>query len=129
MKKNLSLIIVLLMSTLAFSQTPIHSFVCQIRPGYTEFTQNQIETYISKSNMESFRLQDARTTLTFSNGFEIILLSAKELQAAGLITNVSSYKAAFAPNYKLPKFYLNQIGQIGAESTITNSKYSTRPEN
>lgn len=114
MKKKLTFILSVLFSLSAFSQaTPLKSFECNIKPGYQEFTQTQIETYISKVDFEKYRLQDKRTTLSFDNGFEITMLSANEAAASGLISDPTSYPKRFTVNYGLPTFHLTPDGLIG----------------
>jgi len=114
MKKRLTFIIGLIFSLSAFSQsTPLKSFECNLKPDYQEFTQNQIETYISKVDFEKYRLLDKRTTLLFDNGFQITLLSANEAAASGLLTNPASYPKRFTTNYGLPTFHLTPDGLIG----------------
>ena len=123
MKKKLPLILGLLLSLSAFSQTSLHSFEFQAKPNFQEFTQTQVETFISKSDLENYRLQDKRVTLSFDNGFDIILLSANEAAVAGLISNPTSYPKRSASHYGLPGFHLTADGLIGihppAVSTVS----------
>jgi len=110
-------------------QTIPHSFECQLNPGYQEFTAKDITTFICKSQFENFRLLDRRDTLTFDNGFVIVLFSANELQKAGLINNTDSYQSSFPPKYKLPVFHVNTEGQIAAAYPVSNEvKFSRRKE-
>ena len=122
MKKYLFIILALFLSASIFCQTPTKSFEYHVHGAIQAFTQNQIDTFISRSNLEGFRLLDQRVTLTFDNGFDIILFSAKELQHLGVISNTVSYQAAFPIDFKLPEFHLNQSGQIAAEYP-TNKKF------
>ena len=126
MKKYLVLLIVLLIAEFSFCQTLGNSFDCQIKPGYQGFTKNEIISFINHSSLENFRLQDRQTTLSFDNNFSIVLLSARELLESGLISDINSYKAAFPPNFVLPKFHLTSTGQIATEYPISkNTKFST----
>jgi hypothetical protein len=127
MKKHLLTILVLFLSTSVFCQTPAKSFECNSHGSIQAFSQNKIDSFICRSNFENFRLLDQRVTLTFDNGFDIILLSANELQRSGVISNAASYQAAFPPNYHLPKFHINQSGQIAAEYQANpNVKFSRK---
>jgi len=114
MKKFLPIILVSLISGFAFSQTALHSFESHLQPTVQGLTQSQIELYISKGNFEPYRLQDKRTTLTFDNGFEIILLSANEAERIGLISNASSYQVDFPKTYKIPVFHMSPQGFVVA---------------
>jgi len=115
------------MSTSVFCQTLAKSFDYQFHGSSQAFTKNQIDSFICKSNFENFRLQDQRVTLTFDNGFDLILLSANELQQSGVISNASTYQTAFPPNYHLPKFHINQSGQVAAEYQANpNVKFSRK---
>jgi hypothetical protein len=124
MKKHLFILWGMLITSIAFSQTLSLSFECQPKSNLQGFTQSQIETYIAKANLESFRLKASRMTLSFDNGFDIVLLSATELEHIGLIHNSSGYPLALSPDFKLPKFHLNDAGIVCTEYAIANSKYS-----
>jgi len=126
MKKTLLSILILFISQITWSQqTNPKSFECQLNQGYQGFTQSEIVSFISQSQFENFRLLDKRVTLNFDNGFDIILLSAKELQQAGLLKDITSYQTSFPPKYQLPVFHLNQKGQIAAGYPVNkNAKYS-----
>ena len=124
MKKHLTLVLILLISKFAWSQTSAQSFDCQIKAGYQGISKTEIITKITKANLESYRLQDKRITLSFDNGFDIVLLSAKELEQMGLIHNATTYQSAYSPTFKMPHFHLNDAGIICAEHPITNAKYS-----
>jgi hypothetical protein len=125
----------LLLTALIFSvyqiarcqQTVPNSFECRVNPGYNEFTAKQITSFICKSQFENFRLLDKRDTLTFDNGFCIILYSATELQKAGLISNAVSYQSKFPSRYTLPVFHINAAGEIAAAYPVRNDvKYSRK---
>lgn len=104
-----------------------NGFICQLKQGYQGIGQKDITAIISKVQLENFRLLDQRDTLTFDNGFDIILLSAKELHQSGIITDLTSYLQVFPPNYKLPVFHLNEQGQIAAAYPVSNNvKYSVK---
>lgn len=114
MKRNLLIILALLISPFVWCQTPATSFECHVPATMHDFTQSQIETYLSKSNLETYRLQDTRTTLSFDNGFEVVLLSANEMVHSGLISSSASYQAAYPAKYKMPVFHLTPQGWVTA---------------
>lgn len=124
MKKHLTLVFILLLSKFSWSQTSAQSFDCQLKAGYQGISKTEIIAKIAKANLESYRLQDKRITLSFDNGFDIVLLSANELEQKGLIHNASTYQSAYSPSFKMPHFHLNDAGIICAEHPITNAKYS-----
>ncbi len=121
--KKLILACILFLSMTVFGQTPQGSFHCMMKPGQA-MSETDINNNISKANFENYRLLDHRVTLTFDNGFDIVLLSANEAQTLGLINNVSSYQATFLPKFQLPVFHMTADGKIGA-AYHANSKYST----
>ena len=127
MKKLLPLIIIVLFSVMSFGQTPLHSFQCHIKSAQA-LSEDQIAQYITKGNYENYRLQNRRTVLTFDNGFEIVMLSANEAQAAGLITNAAAYQTEFRPKFKMPVFHMTPDGRVSAAYPVINSKYSTEKQ-
>jgi hypothetical protein len=106
MTKRFLFILVLLIPIAVFCQNgTIKGFEYHPRTNVTGFTQTQIDTFISKCNLEIYRLRDGRTTLEFDNGFDIVLLSANELAHLGLIPDGSSYPAAYPAHYQKPVFH------------------------
>jgi hypothetical protein len=94
-----------------------------VQPTIQGLTQSQIETNISKGNFEQYRLMDKRTTLSFDNGFEVILLSANEAAHLGLIANTAGYQTAYPVSYKLPVFHMDpQQGWTYAAYAPKNTK-------
>ena len=126
MRRPLLLILILLISKIAIcQQTKATSFEVRFKPGYQGLSQNQIIADITNSQFENFRLLNTQIRLNFDNGFDIILLSANELQKLGIINTVSGYQTDFPPNYKLPVFHINQSGQVAAEYPVSkNVKFS-----
>ena len=124
MKKHLLILLVSLISSFAFCQTPAHSFESHITPSVQGFTQSQIDNFISKANFENYRQQDQRVTLTFDNGFEIVLLSGTEMVQRGLIISASSYPLASASHSKLPVFHLASTGSITAAYNALIEKHT-----
>lgn len=126
MKKLTLTVIAVFVSVLVFCQTltPAGSFRCQIKtPG--DLTPSQISTYISKLSFENYRLQDKQVVLKFDNGFDIVLLSANQIQTMGLISNAATYQTDFTPTFKLPVFHMISDGRVSAAYPVVNSKYSS----
>ena len=123
MKKQLLVIIVLFISRLALCQTAVQSFECRMQAGYWGFTQSEIVKYVSKLNLENYRLQDQQTTLTFTNGFDIILFSAKEMVKLNLINDASGYPTAFPKDYLLPTINMAPDGRIVTIYKPNNKKF------
>jgi hypothetical protein len=128
MTKRFLFILVLLIPIAVFCQNgTIKGFEYHPRTNVTGFTQTQIDTFISKCNLEIYRLRDGRTTLEFDNGFDIVLLSANELAHLGLIPDGSSYPAAYPAHYQIPVFHLTPQGWVmAAYSSVNGAKYKGR---
>jgi hypothetical protein len=124
MKKVLLAVAALMISAMIFAKTPPGSFKYTERSAQT-LSQAAVSTYISKLDLENYRLRDRSTTLTFDNGFDIILLPAVEAQAKGFITNATAYQQAFDKGFKLPVFHMTPDGRVSAAYSPGNSKYST----
>ena len=73
-------------------------------------------TSIGKANMEKFRLRDKEVTLEFENGFQCVLLSAKEVFIRGGSIKPDDYQDNFPMTYTLPLFNISQSGLIMAQS-------------
>jgi len=84
------------------------------------------ETAIANADMESFRYQNQRCTITFDNGVQIELLSATEMQQAGHNINILDYKTADMNGWTQPVFHLNADGTLSAMYTKPNLKQSTQ---
>jgi len=125
MKKAVLFALALAVSLAVFCQTPLQSFQINVTAPQG-LSQADIGRYISKINFENYRLRAKRTKLTFDNGFDIILLSASEVQAMGLINNASAYQAGYIPKFELPVFHMTPDGKVSAAYKIINSKYSTK---
>ena len=124
MKKLISTAIFIFISVMSYCQTPLSSFECHIKTGQS-LSQTEISNFISKGNYENYRLQNRRTTLSFDNGFEIVLLSATEAQAVGLVSNAASYQTDFIAKFKMPVFHMTPDGRVSAAYSASGSKYST----
>lgn len=126
MKKLMLTAIAVFVSVMVFCQTltPAGSFQCTINKT-GDLSELQISSFIPKLSFENYRLQTKRVTLTFDNGFDIVLYSANEIQALGLIYNAAAYPEAFDPKFKLPVFHMIPDGRVSAAYPIVNSKYSS----
>lgn len=64
--------------------------------------------------MEKYRLRDKEITLKFENGFDCVMMSAKQLFLKGVSVNAMNYEEKFAPLYTLPVFTILQDGHLMA---------------
>ena len=71
-------------------------------------------TSIEKASMEKYRLKDKEVTLTFENGFDCVMLSAKELFMSGKKVNAANYEESFSSKFILPVFTVIDGGQLTA---------------
>ena len=127
MRKYFILFCAVLISKLALCQTPVRSFEYHPQASFHDFTERQIDSFISKAKLESFRLQSNRNTLSFDNGFEIVLLSADEMVHLGLIGSSESYQPAFPADYRMPVFHVTPTGALTAGYiAATNIKSKAR---
>ena len=69
---------------------------------------------IYKANMESYRLREKNDTLKFKEGFDCVLLSAKELSNKGITIDVDSYQKDFVYNFRKPEFSITNDGYLVA---------------
>ena len=79
---------------------------------------------ITKADMESYRLQSKEVTVHFENGFDCVMVSAKELFMNGKSLNAGNYSESFLANYTLPVFFILPEGGIVATYSVPdkNSK-------
>ena len=80
-------------------------------------TPNKQEFYqsaIYRADMESYRLRCKDVILTFSEGFECVLLSAKSVSEKGILIDVNSYQTDFSDNFILPTFSITADGYLVA---------------
>jgi hypothetical protein len=71
-------------------------------------------TSIEKASMEKFRLKDKEVTLMFENGFDCVMIPAKQLFLKGVSINALNYEEKFAPLFSLPVFNVLQDGHLMA---------------
>ena len=69
---------------------------------------------ILAADMENYRLKDKRVVLQFNNGFELEMLSAKEVFMKDNSFDPSSYPVDFPGRYLLPTFNILPGGQLEA---------------
>jgi hypothetical protein len=125
MKKILFAISAIFISLAAMCQTPAGSFQCQMGSSH-DLSEAQVSGFISKINFENYRLQNDPNTLTFDNGFKVILLSATEAQRLGLISNAATYPPSFPKEFKMPVFHMTPSGVVGAGYSVYNKKFSAK---
>lgn len=104
--------------------TPVGTFTVVNHGNVTD--TRAYETAIANADMEGYRYQNKRCTITFDNGVQIELLSAVEMMQAGHTVNVSDYKISDSPQWIQPTFHLNVDGTLSAIYTKANLKQSTQ---
>lgn len=82
----------------------------------------EYEEAFEKASMENYRYQDKRCVIRFDSGFEIEMLSARELIAKGQNINLNDYKTNDIQNWTQPIFHLNSDGTLSAIYTKANLK-------
>jgi hypothetical protein len=116
-----TLFTLLLFSNTGFSQnnqnkTFPNSFV--IHGKLSEDKLNFYSKSIEAADFEQFRCKDQTITLKFKNGFELELLSAKDLTVKNKIQGIDFNKysnPAHDAGYKYPLFEIHESGFITAE--------------
>jgi len=79
---------------------------------------------LNKANMETYRLLNKRTVLTFEPQKVIVeLLSAKELEAKGNKIDLASYQTEFPQSFEMPVFSLSTDGWLLARYSNEKSKF------
>lgn len=76
--------------------------------------ENYYKEAIYKANMEGYRLRETNDTLKFKEGFDCVLLSAKELLNKGIAIDLDSYQLNFVYNYRKPEFSITDDGYLVA---------------
>lgn len=112
--KNILAGLFLCLQAFAFAQnkTIPNSFIIlnNSNAGQAGFYTQSIEA----ASMEQYRLRDKRTRLTFENGFEIELYSAKELFVNGNPININNYPLDHGQG-QLPVFAVLPSGHLTAK--------------
>lgn len=120
----LALMLTPVFSNQLFAGTPVGTFTV-INHGNVTDTR-PYETAIANADMEAYRYQNKRCTITFDNGVQIELFSANEMILAGHSVNVNDYKTSDNPQWIQPTFHLNADGTLSAMYTKGNLKQSTQ---
>jgi hypothetical protein len=124
----ISVLIVLLLTATAnqklYAGTPIGTFSVVSNGSVTD--TRPYEVAFANADMEQFRYQNKRCTITFDNGVQIELLSATEMQQAGHNITLGDYKYSDPQNWTAPIFHLNADGTLSAMYTKANLKQSTQ---
>jgi hypothetical protein len=126
---RIAIILIALLTLQSFTNrlnagTPVGTFTVVSHGSVTD--TRPYETAIANADMEQFRYQNQRCTITFDNGVKIELLSATEMQQAGHNITISDYKYSDTPGWTQPTFHLNADGTLSALYTKSNSKQSTQ---
>ncbi len=118
------LYLILLLAACCFpklqAQTAAGSFVL-VSTGSAGDTAPYI-TAIQHSDVESYRLSETRTRLSFDNGLTFELLSSSELLQSGMITSASPYRTTNAEGYTPPVLHMGADGRIAAEFQLRATK-------
>ena len=80
------------------------------------------KTVLYKAEMEGFRLQDKDEVLTFKEGFEVVMLSAKKLKEKGLSIDIENYKKEFTKEFIMPVFNIGNGDYIMAQYNYVTAK-------
>jgi hypothetical protein len=104
--------------------TPVGTFTVVNHGSVTD--TRPYETAIANADLESYRYQNRRCTITFDNGVQIELISATEMQLSGHTVNISDYKTSDTSQWIQPTFHLNADGTLSAIYTKANLKQSTQ---
>lgn len=120
MKNTLALIIFFCV-TLAFGQAKktipgSFNIIGNSHPAKADFYSDAI----LNSDLEPYRLKDSRVKLQFKNGFELELLSAKELFVKGVQIDIGNYRVQNDSKVPLPLFVVFDNGTLGAEIKTTD---------
>ena len=113
MKKSIATAFLIFLINNAFSQTFPNSFSVLNNkiPDKEAFYKKSIEA----ADMEQFRARDIRVKLIFDTGFEIELLSAKELYLKGVNLNPNTYIISYPDGYTTPVFTVLPDGRLTAK--------------
>ncbi|MGZ3863362.1 MAG: hypothetical protein ACXVPN_08070 [Bacteroidia bacterium] len=115
MTKKLTIFVMLMISAITiFSQSKTipgsYSIINNKHPENEGFFKRSIEA----ADMEQFRLRDKRVLLSFDNGFEMELQSAKELFLKDQKVNINNYELSRGPSAEPPVFNILPSGQLTA---------------
>jgi hypothetical protein len=114
--KQFLLIAITVMSTLAF--TVAKSWII-LNPATVQNIADY-ESALDKADLDKYRYVDKRNTLTFDNGLQVELLSANELNAAGLPVNMNKVRTVE------PEFDTHPVFSLGAGGIILEVQTRTK---
>jgi hypothetical protein len=122
MNKKLTIFVMLMVSAITiFSQSKTipnsYSLISNKHPEKEAFYKKSIEA----ADMEQYRLRNKRVMLSFDNGFELELQSAKELFLKNSQINMNNYEVALSPGSESPVFNILDSGHLTAR-VLTQSK-------
>lgn len=107
-------------SLIGFTQTIPNSFKI-INNRHSENEAFYIAS-ITKADMEKYRLRDKEVTLRFENGFDCVMIPAKQLFLKGMNINASNYEEKFPPLFALPVFNIIPDGHLMATYMNANER-------
>jgi hypothetical protein len=110
----------LIAQTTAF-KTPISSFMVGNKDNAP--LSSKIESQLAQSDIDQYRLKDVDVSLTFDNGFTVLLLAANTCKERGLAIDPINYPTASTTKRKMPLFHLLPTGQITAAFLSLPSKH------
>jgi len=115
MNKKLTIFVMLIVSAITiFSQNKTIPNSFSILNNKNPEKAGFYKTSIEAADMEQYRLRDKRSRLIFDNGFEIELLSAKELFLKNQKININNYETALSQNAEPPVFAVLDNGHLTA---------------
>ena len=101
-----------ILPVVSFSQTIANSF--KITNNRHPENETFYTSSILKADMEKYRLRDKEVTIKFENGFDCVMLSAKQLFLKGIKINALNYEEAFPVLFSMPVFSILQDGHLMA---------------
>jgi hypothetical protein len=116
-----ALFFLLLLSNEGYSQTGQSRTLSNSFVIHGKLTDDQLKFYtksIEAADFEQFRCKEQTITLKFKNGFELELLSAKDLTVKNKVQGIdfNKYSDPVAnPGYVYPLFEIHETGFITAE--------------
>lgn len=111
----------LLMAQTTTYKTSIRSFM--VRTTDNDVLSSKIESQLAQSDIDQYRLKDVDVSLTFDNGFTVLLLAANACKERGLAIDPINYPTALTTKRKMPLFHLLPTGQITAAFLSLPSKH------
>jgi hypothetical protein len=69
---------------------------------------------LAQSDIDQYRLKDTDVSLTFDNGFTVLLFAANTCKERGLAVEPINYPTSLTTKRMMPLFHLLPTGQITA---------------